>query len=276
MKILILLFLTLSPYLSSQEKYDAVKMNGVKVALLSECKVIKPKDTFTVAVHLQHFDGFHTYWKNPGMVGFPTQLKWSLPPGFKVGKTQWQVPERAKMLKYNCHGYKKETFLLVDITAPAEIPESISLKVNIGGMSCSAKSCCSIGFADSALTIKRGPVTIFNKANQKMIASARDRLPKPLKGFASSINKVAQHMTLSVKSLSLTQKKEVYFFPDQNIYDTEVEQEISYSKGHLQVKFKLNNYVPKDLKIVSGLLYCAAGWGNAKTKYLPISCKLEL
>ena len=60
-------------------------MKGVKINLLSEADAVSPGSKFTVAIHLQHFDGFHTYWKNPGMVGVATQIDWTLPKGFKAG-----------------------------------------------------------------------------------------------------------------------------------------------------------------------------------------------
>ena len=36
--------------------------------------------------------GWHTYWKFPGDAGIPTELKWKLPPGWKVGEIQWPIP----------------------------------------------------------------------------------------------------------------------------------------------------------------------------------------
>jgi DsbC/DsbD-like thiol-disulfide interchange protein len=267
----LLIFTILCLNLTAQEKFDAVKMKGVKVSLLSEIDVVKSKEKFTVAIYIQHFEGFHTYWKNPGLVGFPTQVKWTLPLGFKAGEIQWQVPERSKMLKYNCHGYKGDTFLLVEIEAPQVLPDVIDLKVNVGGMSCSAKSCCSIGYANTSVKLKKGSNVVINKKNRELILAAKKRIPKTLKGFKSLIKMKDGFMTLEVNNDSITMGKGgVYFFPDQNIYDTESKQDIVIVPNGLQIKFKLNDYVPEDLKVVSGLLYSEKGWGNSNIKYLPI------
>jgi DsbC/DsbD-like thiol-disulfide interchange protein len=274
--ITLLTFTILCLHLTAQEKFDAAKMKGVKISLLSEIDVVKPKEKFTVAIYIQHFEGFHTYWKNPGMVGFPTQVKWTLPPGFKAGEIQWQVPERSKMLKYNCHGYEGETFLLVDIEAPQVLPDVIDLKVNVGGMSCSAKSCCSIGYANTSVKLKKGSDVVINKKSRELILAARKRLPKTLEGFKSFIKMKDGFMTLEVKNDSIKMAKDkVYFFPDQNIYDTESSQSVVAVPNGLKIKFKLNNYVPEDLKIVSGLLYSEKGWGDPNIKYLPISSVIE-
>ena len=80
-------------------------------------------------------------------------------------------------------------------------------------------------------------------------------------------------MTLKISGKAAEGK--YYFFPEQNIYDTESPQEIKVEKEGLSIKFKLNNYVPKDLKKVTGLVYNPAGWGNTGRKYLPVTCELK-
>jgi DsbC/DsbD-like thiol-disulfide interchange protein len=268
-----LLIILIFQSLQAQDKFDAVKMKGVKVELLSEVAVVQPGKKFTVAIHIEHFEGFHTYWKNPGMVGFATQITWDLPKGFKAGAIKWQVPERSKMLKYNCHGYEGETFLLADIEVPNNVPDDIKISANIGGMSCSEKSCCSIGYANTSVSLKAGPLFTLNKKNSLLISGARSRLPKLIKDWDVSISKKDKSMILSVKGIDL-KREDVYFFPDQNIYDTEVEQKVNIANGLLTVEFKLNDFVPKDLKVVTGLLYSKRNWADSGSKYLLVRCPL--
>ena len=273
-KLLLILILSVS-FVLAEDKFDAVKMKGVKIALLSELDSVAPGDKFTVAIHIQHFDGFHTYWKNPGMVGFATQVKWKLPVGFKAGDLQWQVPEKAKMLKYNCHGYNGETFLLTEIQAPEKVPDKLTISANVGGMSCSEKSCCSIGFADTSLEIKGGK-QVVNKNHRQLILKAKDRLPKKMPEWKESLSVTKDYMVLSIKGdLKGINKDKVYFYPDQNIYDTESKQEVTLKGNELKIKFKLNAYVPEDLKKVTGLVFTSEEWGKSKRQYLPVECQVN-
>jgi thiol:disulfide interchange protein DsbD len=274
MKILLLICILLTSSIFAEEKFDAVKMKGVKIELLSEYSVIKPGQKFTVAIHIEHSNGFHTYWKNPGLVGFPTQVKWKLPPGFKAGEIQWQVPEKAKMLKYNCHGYNGDTMLLADIEAPAEMPKVFTVSANVGGMSCSEKSCCSIGFADTSISLRGEAESKTSDSAFKAIKQARKKLPVKLAGWSARISKNSDK-TMTLKISGQAYKGEYYFFPDKNIYDTESPQKVTLVKGGLSIQFKLNNYVPADLKFVTGLVYNPSGWGDTGRKYLPVSCELK-
>ena len=273
-KILLTITLLISSIVA-EEKFDAVKMKGVKIELLSEYDVIKPGQKFTMAIHIQHSNGFHTYWKNPGLVGFPTQVKWKMPPGFKAGAIKWQVPEKAKMLKYNCHGYNGDTMLLADIEAPADIPADFTIAANVGGMSCSEKSCCSIGFADTSVALKSNKSSKKSPAAFSAIKLARERLPQKLEGWSGQVSQNTAAKTMTVKISGPVSEGKYYFFPDKNIYDTESPQQVILHSDSVSIKFKLNNYVPADLKVVTGLVYNPSGWGKTGRKYLPVSCELK-
>ena len=45
-----------------------------------------------VGLLLRMAPGWHTYWKFSGDAGSPTEMKWKLPPGWKVGDIQWPIP----------------------------------------------------------------------------------------------------------------------------------------------------------------------------------------
>ncbi|MFO0987560.1 MAG: protein-disulfide reductase DsbD family protein [Alphaproteobacteria bacterium] len=53
-----------------------------------------PGGTAWVALHLAIRPGWHTYWLNPGDAGEPTEIAWTLPPGYSAGAIQWPAPER--------------------------------------------------------------------------------------------------------------------------------------------------------------------------------------
>ncbi len=105
--------LALAPCLSAQ--------TGLKIALVPEARAIVPGATFRVGLLLQPEPGWHTYWKQPGIVGVPTQIDWQLPPGFTAGELEYPGPEPVLMFHIKAQGYRREVLLQTQITAPADL-----------------------------------------------------------------------------------------------------------------------------------------------------------
>lgn len=94
----------------------------VRVRFISDRDAVRPGATFTVALEQDIASGWHTYWVNPGEAGTPTEIKWSLPPGWKAGAIQWPYPRREPVGPLMDYGYEGKVWLLMDVTAPADAP----------------------------------------------------------------------------------------------------------------------------------------------------------
>ncbi|HWY52460.1 MAG TPA: protein-disulfide reductase DsbD domain-containing protein [Chthoniobacterales bacterium] len=106
----------------------------VKATLLADASAIVPGKPFTAGLLLRMAPGWHTYWKFSGDAGLPTEIKWNLPPGWKVSEIQWPIP-----LKTNdpgdiqTYGYQDEILLMQELTPPAKIdvsPVKLSAEAN--------------------------------------------------------------------------------------------------------------------------------------------------
>jgi len=64
---------------------------------------------------LTHQPGWHTYWKNAGDSGLPTELRWTLPAGMDVGEIAWPVPHRIRVGPLANYGYEGEVLLAVPL-----------------------------------------------------------------------------------------------------------------------------------------------------------------
>ncbi|MBK7718028.1 MAG: thioredoxin family protein [Simplicispira sp.] len=64
---------------------------------------------------IAHQPGWHTYWKNPGDSGLPTELSWQLPAGVDVGEIAWPVPHRIRIGPLANYGYEGEVLLAVPL-----------------------------------------------------------------------------------------------------------------------------------------------------------------
>ncbi len=257
---------------------------GVAVQLVSEAKTIVPGQTFTVALSLKHEEGFHTYWVNPGIVGIATILDWTLPEGFTAGEIQWQAPERVVMVVYNAHGYNSDAMLLVDITAPDVLPKGpITLKAGGAWMSCAQKRCCNVGYQKLEVTLNTGEKVEWNEEIRSQIKEAREKIPKPIKGWEYSGSLSGDKITLKVKNkkgLPVTAAKGVYFYSEENCTNTLIEQEVSADGSELTAVLAVNNLSDiskgKKLTEVSGLFYHPDGWPGAQgQKYMPVTVKFS-
>lgn len=64
---------------------------------------------------IAHEPGWHTYWKNPGDTGLPTELQWQLPAGMTAGDIQWPAPEQFRIGDMVNYGYEGAVLLPVPL-----------------------------------------------------------------------------------------------------------------------------------------------------------------
>ena len=53
-----------------------------------------PGQPLWLGLQITHQPDWHTYWKNPGDSGLPTELTWQLPAGLDAGDIAWPVPHK--------------------------------------------------------------------------------------------------------------------------------------------------------------------------------------
>src|SRR5713226_7301212 len=112
----------LAPLVSAQN-YQGREL--VKATLLADTSAIVPGKPFTAGLFLRMAPGWHTYWKFSGDAGLPTEIKWKLPPGWKVGDIQWPIPLKTiDPGDIQTYGYQDELLLIQQITPPGKIDNS--------------------------------------------------------------------------------------------------------------------------------------------------------
>lgn len=125
-----------------------------RVKLLADVESVQPGGEFTVGLLMDMDKGWHTYWKNAGEAGIPTEIHWKLPQGITAGEIIWPLPhkyiEAGEVLTY---GYEKETMLLVSMRADASLPAgtNITLDADITWLEC--ESICIPGNASVSIVL---------------------------------------------------------------------------------------------------------------------------
>lgn len=150
--------LLLLPAMASLAQGDSAVVPGehVDAQLVAETDSAVPGQSLWVALRLMHQDHWHTYWKNPGDAGKPTEIDWQLPEGVTAGPIVWPVPERfdlpADLVDF---GYTGEIYLLTELQVPADF-DTDTLAVTADAQWLECDDICIPGGASASLSL---PVT---------------------------------------------------------------------------------------------------------------------
>jgi len=119
--------------------------------------------------------GWHTYWKNGGDSGGPTQIEWHLPKGITAGETAWPVPEKYVEEGLITYIYHDEAVLLTPLILGADLPTGpLQIKADVSWLECEKLCVPGDQSVEAKLTI--GPTTVAS-AEAELIKIAGRRLP---------------------------------------------------------------------------------------------------
>jgi thiol:disulfide interchange protein DsbD len=204
----------------------AVPADPVAVRLVPEAGSVAPGGTLWVDLHLDIAPGWHTYWRNPGDSGLPTEIAWTLPAGFSAGEIAWPVPERFVLGTIGNYGYHGSADLLVPIATPANLDPggSVHLEANANWLVCS--DICIPGEAKLTLDLPVGATPPAGDPSvAALFAAVRGSLPQPA-GFETRFAASEREVRLFVPTLALAgiNRATAAFFPlDGNVVDAAAE-----------------------------------------------------
>lgn len=205
---LLLSLLFLSPLFSQEEEL-------LKAELIAETTSIQPGQPFWVALRIEVSQGWHSYWKNPGDSGMAASIQWDLPAGFTPGQTEWPYPVSFDVNGMTGYGYEGQTWLLTQITPPAElkIGGSIDLNANVRWLVCSDTTCVpGKSSATTTLTVKSEPAAL-NEAHIDNFAAARKKLPRTDWIVEAVRSGELLELRLSKENFTVEHITEAEFFP---------------------------------------------------------------
>lgn len=251
----LLLFALVSCELSSPllaQKYEGREL--VQAKLISDTSAIVSGKPFTVGLLLHMVPGWHTYWQYPGDAGIPTEMKWQVPPGWKVDPIQWPLP-----LKLNepgdiqIYGYHDEVLLMQRITPPAAIAASkINLQAKADWLVC--EKICIPGGATVALDL---PVAASGAAaNTEVFNRFRRSLPQDWPGSSTASyrwERGEKELRLLIESAALDQYPSIDFFPLPQGNLVPGHPRVEKSSGRVVVRIPMES-PPPNLKSLDGVV----------------------
>jgi len=227
----------------------------VKAELLADTTAVVPGKPFTVGLLLRMAPAWHTYWKFSGDAGLPTELKWKLPAGWKVGEIQWPIPLKTiDPGDIQTYGYVDEVLLMQEITPPAKVDGS-SAKLSADASWLVCEKICIPGSATLQMEL---PVSATSQpANTDLFARDRSLLPQNWPGANLATEKwerAGSDLRLKVTGAALPKYPAVDFFPlpDEG---TVVGHPAIESRKENEIVFRVPiESAPKNLSSMAGLV----------------------
>ena len=142
--------------------------------------------TVWVGLQLAHKPEWHTYWKNSGDSGLPTDLQWSLPEGITAGAIAWPSPKKILIGNLANYGYEGTVLLPVQLTVtpafkPSFLSGDIEVKLKASWLVCK-KECIP---EDGEFVLKL-PVKSSTASQRAVFDAAFQAIPKSLPDNAGS------------------------------------------------------------------------------------------
>ena len=227
----------------------------VKAELLADTTAVVPGKPFTVGLLLRMAPAWHTYWKFSGDAGLPTELKWKLPAGWKVGEIQWPIPLKTiDPGDIQTYGYVDEVLLMQEITpSPKQDSSSAKLSADANWLVC--EKICIPGSATLQLEL---PVSATSQpANTELFARYRRLLPQNWPGAnlaSTKWERAGSDLHLKIASPTLAKYPAVDFFslPDEG---TVVGHPGIQSRNENEIVFRIPiESAPTNLSSMAGLV----------------------
>ncbi|MBA3771418.1 MAG: thioredoxin family protein [Ramlibacter sp.] len=167
-----------------------------------------------VGLQLAHQPEWHTYWKNSGDSGLPTQLQWTLPPGVVAGDIAWPVPKKIPIGTLANYGYEGTVLLPVPLTITPDFKPSLlssELEVKLKAQWLICRKECIPEEGEFALRI---PVRSTTALHAAAFQASFDSQPRPVTG-ESRVEIDGNALQLSVAGLPAALRGETLeFFPE--------------------------------------------------------------
>ncbi len=208
--------------LSGGAMAQAVATPHVSSQLVAQTQGAAPGSTLYVAVAQTLQSGWHTYWRNPGDAGEPTQITWTLPAGWRAGDIVWPAPGRFPLGPIMNYGFAGSLLLPTPIEVPADaaIGARVTVRAKVDYLVCA--DVCVPGEANLSLGV---PVVAgappMTPGWGERIASALAASPKP-GALIATYQAGGGRFRLAVTGPALAGRPvaEAYFYPyDGNLID---------------------------------------------------------
>ena len=187
-----------------------------EASLVSEAKTIAPGAKFSVALKLDHPEGWHSYYQNSGGIEQSPAIKWTLPAGFSAGPIQWPLPQVKDGFFGKSFIYQGSPVFLVEITAPATLDSGKTITLTADATWQICEDSCINEKKSLALDLPVAATLEKDSTAAALFEKARRALPAAPAGWTFTATKDGNDILLRVKPSGALENDPVDFVPDQS------------------------------------------------------------
>ncbi len=210
-----------------------VNMPQLRAELLAHApQGVQAGQPLWVGLQLTHQPEWHTYWRNPGDSGLPTQLELNLPAGITAGDVLWPLPRKLKAGDLTNYGFDKTVLLAVPLTVSKQYKpnatQTLDIQLHANWLVCRLE--CIPQEGDFALHL---PVNSSFASNATAFEAVLAEQPKPLPDVKATTRFESQRLVLQVSGLPASlQGKALHVFPETaELVESAAEQHPSASQS---------------------------------------------
>jgi thiol:disulfide interchange protein DsbD len=241
------------------------------VTLISDAAAVAPGQSFRLGLRQKLAPRWHTYWKNAGDAGAPSEIRLSLPDGATAGEILWPGPDRIPTGPIMSYGYEAEIVLPIPVTVPRDaVPgQSFVVSAEAEWLVCESQCIPESGSFRLEIPISAAPMPAGDDISAAFaIADVRRPTASPW-----SARLVAEGgalaLTVNGADLSSAGVKAAYFFPAAwGVIDHAAPQPLSIVDGTLTLALTKGQTFNPEAK-ADGLL--ALTGGDGATRWFEIS-----
>jgi DsbC/DsbD-like thiol-disulfide interchange protein len=275
--------LILLPLLLATAKLAAQPVSAphVTVDLVPEMAAAAPGKPFRVGLRMELEKEWHTYWRNPGDVGFATTLELTLPPGFTAGEIQWPYPRLEGDPPEVSYVYDSVLVLPVTITPPATMAEgeSVTIGAKASWLVCNLQ--CIPGKAELSLTVPVGEVaSAIPTAYHEEFAATDARLPRTARKITMNALRVGDHYELVLTNAdgrAVPLPTDVTFLAsEEGVIDHSGKQRVEPSDRGIVIHVPVSPTEEAPPTKLRGVLLSETGWNGGGLKAITVDTPIAV
>lgn len=261
-------------FFSEQMEQEASEQQPpITITLVAENSSVEIHEPFWLALRMELQENWHSYWKNPGEMGMPLSVEWTLPKGYTVTDFKWPTPQKLEKDGIIGFGYENEAVFLVQITPPQKnkhIEEKLSISGQARWLACS-DSFCVPGESEISVHIPIGTKEI-DHAKNTLFSQARQDLP--VQAIFAAVKKSNGLIELEIE-VSCDDKhvfSSAEFFPEHKKIINSQDGVLLTHQGNGKYHLLLKEHTSYQAKHLKGLVKLSSGQTTHKIEIdLPIT-----
>jgi thiol:disulfide interchange protein DsbD len=256
---LLLLFLAAAP-----SPAQSLGNPHTAVTVILEKTQVGPGEPLRGVFHMEMQDGWHTYWKNAGDVGLPTEVAWTLPEGWKAAPLMFPAPHYLDTSGLISYAYEDSVDLPFELQPEPEASPQGAQEVvaKLSWLEC--QDSCVPGDADLMFGFSAGATSIEGPEADR-VKTAFEALPKPRNDIGA--HREGKALLLHLPASLGSPGDNFRFFPDsagQVTPGAPQELEKDADDGTLVLKLQPDASAEKPAQELSGVLVVQKTAGAAQ------------